>query len=104
MAEYDDRDLEVTDEEAYDGGEDADRDVPQRLDADFFLDRVIPGEVDWRDLVRRHPVISVAVASGVGFLIGRAKGSAIVAAASAAVTNAVMRQLSDVLEGEVFEF
>lgn len=76
----------------------------QRLNADFLLDKVIPDEIDWRDLVRRHPMLSVGVAAGLGFLIGRSKGAAIVAGASAAVTTAVMRQLSDVLDGEVFEF
>ncbi len=76
----------------------------QRLDADFLLDKVIPGEIDWRDLVRRHPLLSVGVAAGLGFLLGRSKGGAIVAGASAAVTAAVMRQLSDVLDGEIFEF
>jgi len=76
----------------------------QRLNADFLLDKVIPDEIDWRDLVRRHPVLTIAVAAGLGFAIGRSRGAAIVAGASAAVTSAVMRQLSDVLEGEVFEF
>jgi ElaB/YqjD/DUF883 family membrane-anchored ribosome-binding protein len=76
----------------------------QRLNADFLLDKVIPDEIDWRDLVRRHPMLSVGVAAGLGFLIGRSKGAAIVAGASAALTTAVMRQLSDVLDGEVFEF
>lgn len=76
----------------------------QRLNADFLLDKVIPDEIDWRDLVRRHPVLAIGVAAGLGFVIGRSRGAAIVAGASAAVTSAVMRQLSDVLEGEVFEF
>jgi hypothetical protein len=76
----------------------------QRLNADFLLDRVIPDEIDWRDLVRRHPVLSVGLAAGLGFLIGRSKGAAIIAGASAAVTSGVMRQLSDVLDGDVFEF
>ncbi|MBZ5588287.1 MAG: DUF883 C-terminal domain-containing protein [Acidobacteriia bacterium] len=76
----------------------------RRLNADFLLDKVIPDEIDWRDLVRRHPMLSVGVAAGLGFLIGRSKGAAIVAGVSAAVTSGVMRQLSDVLDGEVFEF
>jgi hypothetical protein len=76
----------------------------QRLNADFVLDKVIPDEIDWRDLVRRHPMLSVGVAAALGFLIGRSKGAAIVAGASAAVSAGVMRQLSDVLDGEVFEF
>lgn len=76
----------------------------QRLDADFLLDKVIPGEIDWRDLVRRHPVIAVTAAAALGFIIGRARGGAIVAGASAALSGTVMRQLSDVFDGEVFEF
>jgi hypothetical protein len=76
----------------------------RRLNADFLLDKVIPDEIDWRDLVRRHPMLCVGVAAGLGFLIGRSKGAAIVAGASAAVTSGVMRQLSDVLDGEIFEF
>lgn len=76
----------------------------RRLNADFLLDKVIPDEIDWRDLVRRHPMLSVGVAAGLGFLIGRSKGAAIVAGVSAAVTSGIMRQLSDVLDGEVFEF
>ncbi|MGE5235018.1 MAG: hypothetical protein ACM3O7_01565 [Acidobacteriota bacterium] len=75
-----------------------------RLDADFLLDKVIPDEIDWRDLVRRHPMLSIGLAAGLGFLLGRSKGAAIVAGASAAVTAGVMRQLSDVLDGELFEF
>jgi len=80
------------------------REAHQRLNADFLLDKVIPDEIDWRDLVRRHPMLSVGVAAGLGFLIGRSKGAAIVAGVSAAVTTGVMRQLSDVLDGEIFEF
>jgi len=87
--------------------EDDDEEEPRgrrRLDADLLLDKVIPDEIDWRDLVRRHPMMAVGVAAGLGFLIGRSKGAAIVAGVSAAVTTGVMRQLSDVLDGEIFEF
>ena len=76
----------------------------RRLDADFLLDKVIPGEVDWRDLVRRHPWASISLAAALGFLIGRSKGAVIVAGASAALSGAVMRQLADVFETESCEF
>ena len=76
----------------------------QRLDADFLLDRVIPGEIDWRDLVRRHPILSVSLAATVGIVIGRSKCPALLAGVSAALSAAVARQLSDVLDGEMFEF
>jgi len=92
-------------EEPYEIQEDQEPDQRrQRLNADFLLDKVIPDEIDWRDLVRRHPMLSVGVAAALGFLIGRSKGAAIIAGASAAVSAGVMRQLSDVLDGDVFEF
>ncbi len=84
--------------------DEAEAQAKQRLNADFLLDKVIPGDIDWRDLVRRHPLLSVGVAATLGFLIGRSKGAAIMAGASAAVTATVMRQLSDVLDGDLLEF
>jgi len=84
--------------------DEAEEGQPQRLNADFLLDKVIPDEIDWRDLVRRHPFVTVGAAATVGFFLGRSKGAAIVAGISAGLTTAVMRQLSDVFEGEVFEF
>ncbi len=106
----DDKPRDEEENEVYREEEDEHRDeeaaTPERrrLNADFLLDKVIPGEIDWRDLVRRHPMVSVGLAAGLGFLIGRSKGAAIIAGASAAVTSGVMRQLSDVLDGDVFEF
>jgi hypothetical protein len=107
MAERDEPIPEVAvDDEApeFEASDEEPETLRQRLDADFLLDKVIPGEIDWRDVVRRHPVAAVGIAAAFGFLIGRARGAAIVAGASAAVTTAVMRQLSDVLDGEIFEF
>jgi hypothetical protein len=95
---------EPNQEELYEMQEETPGQRRQRLNADFLLDKVIPDEIDWRDLVRRHPMLSVGVAAALGFLIGRSKGAAIVAGASAAVSAGVMRHLSDVLDGEVFEF
>jgi hypothetical protein len=106
----DDKPRGEDEDDQYQGEPDEPRDEDEsapgrrRLNADFLLDKVIPGEIDWRDLVRRHPMVSVGLAAGLGFLIGRSKGAAILAGASAAVTSGVMRQLSDVLDGDVFEF
>lgn len=87
-----------------DDEDDFDLGARKRLDADFLLDKVIPGDVDWRGLVRRHPLVAVGVAAGLGLVIGRSKGPAIVAGISAAMTSTVMHQLSDVFDGDVFEF
>ena len=109
MQEHDDRDEGLDDaiaDETFDldAGAAAGAGDHQRLDADYLLDKVIPDAIDWRDLVRRHPLASVGAVAAVGFLLGRSRGAAIVAGVSAGLTTAVMRQLSDVFEGEVFEF
>jgi hypothetical protein len=92
------------DEELFDLSEEEAGERKKPLNADYLLDRVIPGEIDWRDLVRRHPLASVGVAATIGLLLGRRKGQAIVTGLSAALTGAVMRQLSDVFDGDIFEF
>ena len=77
---------------------------PRRLDADAILDTLVPGSIDWRDTVRRHPIGSVACVGLVGYLVGRTKGAAIMAGMTAGLSSALMRQLSDVFEGDFFEF
>jgi len=79
-------------------------DDPRRLDADAILDTLVPGSIDWRDTVRRHPIESVVCVGLVGYLVGRTKGAAIMAGVTAGLSSAMMRQLSDVFEGDFFEF
>jgi hypothetical protein len=76
----------------------------RRIDADVILDTLVPSSVDWRGTVRRHPVTSVLTVGLVGYLIGRTKGAAIIAGATAGLSSALMRQLSDVFEGDFFDF
>lgn|GEM_PF-736533 len=89
------------------GGEESapgDAAVPRRIDADAILDTLVPRSIDWRATVRRHPVTSVVTVALVGYLVGRTRGSAIIAGLSAGASTALMRQLGDVFEGEFFEF
>jgi hypothetical protein len=74
------------------------------LDADSILDTIVPDAIDWRSTVRRYPVGSVLAVGLVGYLVGRTKGAAIMAGATAGLSSAMMRQLSDVFEGDFFEF
>lgn len=76
----------------------------RRLDADSILDSLVPHTIDWRDTVRRHPFGSVATVGLVGYLIGRAKGASIMAGITAGLSAGIMRQLSDVFEGDFFDF
>ena len=74
------------------------------LDADSILDSIVPDAIDWRDTVRRHPIGSVCALGLVGYLVGRTKGAAIMAGVTAGLSSTFMRQLSDVFDGDLFEF
>ena len=76
----------------------------RRLDADSILDSLVPQSIDWRETVSRHPFGSVACVGLVGYLVGRTKGAAIMAGVTAALSAGIMRQLSDVFEGEFSDF
>jgi hypothetical protein len=76
----------------------------RRIDADSILDSLVPNSIDWRDTVRRHPVGSVICVGLVGYLVGRTKGSTIMSGITAGLSAAMMRQLSDVFEGDFFDY
>ena len=76
----------------------------RRIDADSILDSLVPESIDWRETVRRHPFGSVACVGLVGYLVGRTKGASIMAGITAGLSSGIMRQLSDVFEGDFFDF
>ena len=78
--------------------------TPRSLDPDAILDSLMPQSIDWRGTVRRHPIGSMAAVGLIGYLVGRSRGGAIVSGLSAGLSAALMRQLSDVLEGDFFDF
>lgn len=87
-----------------DGDDDGDVAPARRLDADTILDSLVPQSIDWRDTVRRYPVGSVLAVGLVGYLVGRTKGSTIMSGLTAGLSAAMMRQLSDVFEGDFFDY
>ncbi|MEX1309369.1 MAG: hypothetical protein AB1Z65_03030 [Candidatus Sulfomarinibacteraceae bacterium] len=76
----------------------------RRLDPDSILDSLVPQSIDWRDTVRRYPIGSVLAVGLVGYLVGRTKGSTIMSGLTAGLSAAMMRQLSDVFEGDFFDY
>ena len=76
----------------------------RRIDVDSILDSLVPQSIDWRETVRRHPFGSVACVGLVGYLVGRSKGASIMTGITAALSAGIMRQLSDVFEGDFFDF
>jgi len=91
--------FDAVDDELVDTGAGA-----RRIDADSILDSLVPQSIDWRETVRRHPVMSVASVGLVGYLVGRTKGASIMAGITAGLSAGIMRQLSDVFEGDFFDF
>jgi len=74
------------------------------LDPDLILDALVPKSIDWRGTVGRHPMVSVVTVGLVGYLVGRTKGSTILTGLTTGLSAALMRQLSDVFEGDFFDF
>ncbi len=74
------------------------------LDPDTILDQLVPGSIDWKKTVRKYPLASVIGVGLLGVVVGRTKGSTIIAGASTGLSAALMRQLSDVFEGDFFDF
>lgn len=66
---------------------------------DDVLDDVLPENLNWRRLVRNHPVPVLALAALGGFVIGRSRGRAVMGAlstfASSALATGVNRFLGD---------
>jgi hypothetical protein len=100
MTERDVESLEETAEDEFEGNFNSAR----RIDADSILDSLVPQSIDWRETVRRHPFGSVACVGLVGYLVGRTKGASIMTGVTAALSAGIMRQLSDVFEGDFFDF
>ncbi|MEO8197585.1 MAG: hypothetical protein ABI689_12795 [Thermoanaerobaculia bacterium] len=62
--------------------------------ADSLIDDLVPPEVDWRRIMRRHPWPALFLAGLGGYLLGRSQGKTLVRAVSAL---AVARVESEVL-------
>jgi hypothetical protein len=91
-------------DEAGEPDDESDAGMARRIDADAILDTLVPSTIDWRNTVRRHPLASVAGVGLVGYLVGRTKGAMIMSGITAGLSAAMMRQLSDVFDGDFFDF
>ena len=71
--------------------------------ADELLDDLLPAELEWRRMVRSYPLPALAVAALGGYLLGRSRGPAILAALSTFVVAEMVAGLSEVTGQEVVE-
>ncbi len=68
--------------------------------ADELLDDLIPPDLDWRGIVRRHPVPSLLVAAAVGYWLGRGRrGSALADALTGAAAASVVARVGGLVGG-----
>ncbi len=72
----------------------------ERSRIDELVDDILPGE--WERLVRAYPIPALLVAGVGGYLLGRFKGTAVVATLSGLAAEQVARLGSDFLGGDLF--
>lgn len=93
----------AVDDDRYD--EDAEGDDVERFArpslADELIDQLIPDRVDWRRLVRDHPWPAIGLAAVGGYVLGRTRGSAVLAALSAFAAGAVADGVNEALGEEI---
>ena len=65
--------------------------------ADGILDDLLPDDLDWRRLVRSHPIPTLVVSGLGGFFLGSRHGSEILSALSSFATREVDRNISSFL-------
>jgi hypothetical protein len=70
-----------------------------RSPADRFLDELMPPELEWRRVVRRHPIPALLVAAGFGYWLGRSRrGAALAEAVAGAVAVGMTARLGSTPE------
>ena len=69
--------------------------------ADQLVDDLLPDEVDWRRLVTSYPLASLALAGVGGYVLGRARGSAITAALAAFASDTLSRNVNALIGEDV---
>lgn len=69
--------------------------------ADELIDGLVPPEVDWRLIVRRHPWPAILLAGLGGYLLGRSQGKTLVRAVSALAVARVESEVLGRIEDEL---
>ena len=69
--------------------------------ADELVDQLVATDVDWRDVVRAYPKTSLALAVVGGFVLGRTRGTTIVAALANHTADTLASNINEFLGDEV---
>ena len=68
--------------------------------ADELLDDLIPPDIDWRRLVRRHPWPALLLAGLAGYFVGRSQGRALVGAVAGLAVSKVEDRVLGLLDDD----
>ncbi len=68
--------------------------------ADDLIDDLVPPEVDWRKVVRRHPLPALLLAGLGGYLLGRSQGRTLLRAISALAVARVEAEVLSRIEDD----
>lgn len=71
--------------------------LPTRSFSRFFLNGLLPEELEWERLVRTYPLASLAIAAVGGYFLGRRSGAVIIEAVSQTASERVRGLVSEVL-------
>ena len=66
--------------------------------ADQLMDEILPESLDWRHLVSEYPVPVLFLAGVAGFMLGRHRGHALLAAFGGFATREATRNIASALE------
>jgi hypothetical protein len=66
-----------------------------------LVDELTPEGLDWEHLVKTYPIPALALAALGGFLLGRARGPAILAAVSGFAADEISRGINEALGRDV---
>lgn len=74
--------------------------VAKRDRAGELVDELLPADIDWRPLVVRYPLTSLAAAAVGGFLLGRTRGAVLLAGVAAFAADSVESSVHSLLDTE----
>jgi hypothetical protein len=69
--------------------------------ADEVVDEILPEGLEWQRLVRTYPWPALLLAAAGGFVLGRSRGPAVLAALGGFAASQVARGVNDLLGDEV---
>lgn len=79
-------------------GDSATDNQPPRPWSERMLDQAFPDELDWRQKVQSYPLAALLVATGLGFALGRTRGSRLFSAVTGFAADRVTSTITNAVD------